>query len=109
MSNYDNYWVLTDVQGPMASNKGTDDYFKVEMVNIKTQEPLESYIVNNNRNQHKWYDIIEAERWGIYKGIRTKRSKGKVVINADFQPVFVANPSLTRDECKRFKNTGSIE
>tara|TARA_R100000030_G_C3214158_1_gene114164 strand:- start:3 stop:329 length:327 start_codon:yes stop_codon:yes gene_type:complete len=108
MSNYDNYWVLTDVQGPIPSSKGTDDYFKVEMVNVKTKEPLESYIVNNNRNQHKWYDIIEAERWGIYKGIRTKRSKGKVVINADFQPVFVDDPSLTRDECKRFKNTGSI-
>ena len=40
-----------------------DDYFKVEMVNVKTKEPLESYIVNNNRNQHKWYDIIEAERY----------------------------------------------
>tara|TARA_B100001093_G_scaffold342101_1_gene326944 strand:+ start:5034 stop:5351 length:318 start_codon:yes stop_codon:yes gene_type:complete len=105
MSSLEKYWVLSNVAGPIVSSKGTDDYFKVEMVNAETQETLESFIVNNNRNQKKWYDIIEAEQWGVYV-IQTAKKKGKLVINADFEPIL--KEKLSREECKSFALTGSI-
>lgn len=105
MSNLKGYWVLSKVSGPFQSDI-TGDYFLVEMVDADTKKTYKSYIVNENHNRHNWHDILE-EHWGVYTGIKLKRSKGKQVINADSRPKLAEH--LTEQECKNFRMTGSIE
>tara|TARA_R110002012_G_scaffold293118_2_gene488697 strand:+ start:1579 stop:1893 length:315 start_codon:yes stop_codon:yes gene_type:complete len=104
MNNLKGYWVLSKVSGPKRSDI-TGDYFEVEMIDADTKKPYKSYIVDENFNRHNWHDVIE-EHWGVYTGIRTKRARGKVVINADSKPILAEK--LSREECKNFAMTGSI-
>ena len=102
MSILKDYWVLTDVRGPMPSKKTIGKFYVVEMKNAGTGEVANTYADTCHGNFKYWEPLIE-KNWGFYGNIKMKRAG---LINGDYRPLFAE--TLPEDECKSFKETGKI-
>lgn len=97
------YWVLTNVQGPVISHRTTGDFYIIEFTNADTNERRRTFADTSHKNFDNWRDCIDR-KWGFYGNLKRK---GEDLINGDCKPVFAE--AMSEDDCKYFRLHGRIE
>lgn len=101
----DQYWVLTDVRGPLASKShSTGDFWVIEMTNAETQERLITYATEGLENFSNWSGCVNKQ-WGVYTNI-SRHQKKEHLINGDCIPQLVE--TMTPQQARSFRATGSV-
>lgn len=61
---------------------------KITLLGIKDRQEYVTYIDSPNRNHDNWSHITNNPDHGfVLRNLRTKKAKGKVLIDADSQPI----------------------
>ena len=81
-----NVWAIDTVSEEQNKVNGGTMY-KIQFRNILTGIQLPTYADPNNRNYHKWVDIIANRNQAqVVTNLRTIEKRGKTVIDADQRP-----------------------